>query len=101
MSHTYTLSQQNHWNNRFEEWKLPLYYPESFLSPRNWNTSDLKRTIQRVAFQQIKACAQRDYNPIFVILDDSVCVAFVTGYTHAIQGTSFQHSHLKGQHVYS
>ncbi|MMZ55816.1 hypothetical protein D1872_176830 [compost metagenome] len=31
MSHTYTLSQQNHWNNRSEQWKLPLYFSKLVL----------------------------------------------------------------------
>ncbi|MGG1619413.1 hypothetical protein [Paenibacillus sp. NRS-1781] len=141
MSHTYTLSQQNHWNNRLDEWKLPLYFSKPvlhhikhfvdgmlstgftgtltdihrkslqerdrrslshFLAHGNWNPSYLKRIIERVAFQQIKTCAQRDHSPLFVILDDTVCEKTKPSSqaTHAIQGASFQHSHLKGRHVY-
>ncbi|MBJ6361094.1 transposase [Paenibacillus sp. GCM10012307] len=31
MSHTYTLTQQNHWNNLFQQWKLPLYFTKPVL----------------------------------------------------------------------
>ncbi|WP_340400506.1 transposase [Paenibacillus sp. FSL H8-0079] len=141
MSLTSTLSHENHWNNRLNEWKLPLYFSKPvlqhikyfvdgmlsngftgtltdihreslqerdrrtlshFLAHGNWNTSYLKRITQRVAFQQIKACAQRDRSPIFVILDDTVYEKTKPSSqaTHMIEGASFQHSHLKGQHVY-
>lgn len=141
MSHTYNLSQQNHWNNRLDEWKLPLYFSKPvlhhiqhfvdgmlstgftgtltdihreslqerdrrtlshFLTHGHWDTSYLKRIVQRVAFQQIKAWAQRDRSPIFVILDDTMCEKTKPSSqaTHTIQGASFQHSHLKGRYVY-
>lgn len=141
MSHTYTLSQSNPWNNRLDEWKLPLYFSKPalhhikhfvdgmlstgftgtltdihreslherdrrtlshFLTHGNWDSSYLKRIVQRVAFQQIKAFAQRDHSPIFVTLDDTVCEKTKPSSqaTHTIQGASFQHSHLKGRHVY-
>lgn len=31
MSHTSTLSQEKHWNNRLAEWKLPLYFSKPAL----------------------------------------------------------------------
>ncbi len=31
MSHTSTLSQENHWNNRLDDWKLPLYFSKPAL----------------------------------------------------------------------
>ncbi|GGH46486.1 transposase [Paenibacillus silvae] len=31
MSHTSTLSQQNYWNNRWNEWKLPFYFSKPAL----------------------------------------------------------------------
>lgn len=31
MSHTYILSQQNHWNNHLDAWKLPLYFSKPVL----------------------------------------------------------------------
>lgn len=141
MSHTYILSQENHWNNRFEEWKLPLFFSKPalhhikhfvdgmlstgftgtltdiqreslqerdrrtlshFLTHGKWDASYLERIVQRVAFQQVKACAQRERSPMFVILDDTVCEKTKPSSqaTHMIQGASFQHSHLKRRHVY-
>jgi hypothetical protein len=112
MSHTSTLSQENHWNNCWDEWKLPLYFSKPalhhikhfvdgmlstgytgtltdihreslqerdrrtlshFLIHGNWDASCLERVVQRVAFQHIQACAQRERSPMFVILDDTVC----------------------------
>ncbi|WP_025683922.1 IS701 family transposase [Paenibacillus maysiensis] len=73
-----------------------------FLSHGHWNTPYLKRIVQRVAFQQIKESAQQHHSPIFVILDDTVCEKTKPSSqaTHTMQGASFQHSHLKGRHVY-
>ena len=46
--------------------------------------------------------SKRGHSPIFVILDDSVCEKNKPSSQamHAIQGASYQHSHLKRRHVY-
>jgi hypothetical protein len=44
-----------------------------FLAHGSWDEQVLQRIAQQVAFHQIKAAALRELDPMFVILDDTVC----------------------------
>ncbi|WP_269054218.1 transposase [Paenibacillus tundrae] len=76
--------------------------PESFLSSRKWGHILLKTYRPTCLFSADPSVCSARNSPIFVILDDTVCKKTKPSSqaTHTIQGASFQHSHLKGQHVY-
>lgn len=72
-----------------------------FLSHAKWNEHYLMRIVRQTVYKQVQMNARLCSSPIFVILDDTVCEKTKPSSqaSFSIQGTSYHHSHLKGQRV--
>lgn len=72
-----------------------------FLSHGDCDEQFLKQIVRMLAYKEVNWSAKQHNNPIFVIVDDTVCEKTKPSSLAicSMQGTSYHHSHLKGKTV--
>lgn len=73
-----------------------------FLSHGDWNEQHLDHIVQTLSYKEVSRISKQHNNPMFVLLDDTVCEKTKPSSQalFSMQGTSYHHSHLKGKTVY-
>ncbi|WP_257721612.1 IS701 family transposase [Aneurinibacillus sp. XH2] len=73
-----------------------------FLSHGKWDENYLMRIIQEKTWKMIRQEAKRTEEPIFIIIDDTICEKKKPSSQAmlSIQGTGFHYSHTKGKQVW-
>lgn len=93
---TLTAIHRHSWHNRD---RRSLSH---FLTHGKWNEAVLEQHVRTFAFEQVMGHAKRGNDPMFLLIDDTVCEKTKPSSqaTCAIEGAGFHHSHLHGKKVY-